>query len=145
MFDFTPQTEPEVVTDLRAARALMEPGYVRFARRDETVDGVRFCIGGAIQAAIKGDELSWQASPRFRFAADAINEAIDRHGFDAEKAVKDVGGIFSQYQHSYRFAWFNNAPTTSHADILKVFDDAITATLNDGVGGPQPARETCHA
>lgn len=111
MFDFTPPTEPEVVRDLRAARALLEPGFAKgFSRRD-TADGPRFCIGGAISQATNARDDSWKGA-RFIAATDAVVATL------------------AEYR-GYGFVFFNNAPGTTHADILRVFDAAITAKLNE--------------
>lgn len=112
MFDFSPQTEtePEVVRDLRAARALLAPGFVKNNVRVQTAEGVRFCIGGAISQATNCSWGRW-GGDRFYLVAEAIDREVTRRGYAG-------------------FVNYNNRPETTHADVLKLFDDAIATKFN---------------
>lgn len=112
MFDFAPTHEPQVVQDLRAARKLLEPGFLKFTGEGSSNGSVRFCVGGAIARAVTGTQL-W-AGERFIAASQAIDRELDRRGFCAGP---------------WRYVAFNNAASTTHADILGLVDDTIGAEL----------------
>lgn len=111
------QHEKAAARLLKSARALIadEKNWVKGAYYCHVEGRSCYCMVGALDQAVDDntDDYLWPGSPLHQTAANALLDAL----FDSE-----LDGVSPQEQ---TIPNFNDAPTTTHEDVLKVYDLAI--------------------
>lgn len=113
------QIEKAAARLLKSARALIEKpeNWVKGTYNCHVEGRPCFCMVGALERAVEDntDDDLWCGSPLHQFAAFALLDAL----FDSE-----LDGVSPKEQ---TIPDFNDAPTTTHQDVLEVYDVAIAS------------------